>query len=111
LDALRPVLPAEATVSYHSALYRSDASRLLRRIGRTPDAVACVMVVGHNPAIHDLAVLLAGHGDADVLARMRRKLPTGTLVVLDADTPAWIDLRRGSARLSLFLPPADIAGR
>ena len=41
-------------------LYGASADELLARLRRVPDQRGTVMLIGHNPAIEDLAVGLAG---------------------------------------------------
>jgi phosphohistidine phosphatase SixA len=56
-----------------------------------------VLIIGHNPALSDCAVLLSG---ADRFAW----LPTGALVGLAFDTDTWNDLdaEKGEVILTLF---------
>ena len=67
------------------------------------------MVVGHNPAIERLALMLAGHGDAELLAAMERKLPTAALAVIDFDAKAWSSIKPGKGTLTAFVTPKGLA--
>jgi phosphohistidine phosphatase len=105
LDAIRPVLDASATVVFEAALYGASSRALLRRVRQVPGAVDAVLVVGHNPGMHDLAELLAGTGDVALRSQLSVKFPTGALAVLVASVGSWDDLAPGSARLAdLVLP-------
>ena len=65
------------------------------------------MLVGHNPAMQDLALMLVGDGDGPDLERMRRKLPTGALVTLGF-TGSWSELYPGAAELESMVRPKDL---
>ncbi|WP_374762970.1 SixA phosphatase family protein [Yunchengibacter salinarum] len=90
-----------------SRLYLADTRTLLDLIGeRTPD-VDRLMLVGHNPGLHDLAVSLAGSGDAALRRSLAAKLPTGGLVELMFD-PADAPPRLGSGHLVRFVTPKSL---
>jgi phosphohistidine phosphatase len=71
-------------VQVEAELYGADEVNLLQRLHRLPDPADSVLLVGHNPGLQDLAVALAGGGDAETLARIRAKMPTGALATLGA---------------------------
>jgi len=76
------VLSLASEVCYEDGLYAAGAAELLGRLQRLVDQVASAMVIGHNPGLQLLAVSLTGKGDPLLLARLRKKLPTGALVKL-----------------------------
>jgi phosphohistidine phosphatase len=105
LATVRPRLGADAEVHTDEAIYTFDADDLLERLRSVPSSVASVMVVGHNPALHDLASLLAGDGESDALAQLRIKFPTGALAVLDLGGADWSRLSAGQAYLTALVLP------
>jgi phosphohistidine phosphatase len=70
---------------------------------RVPDKVDAVMLIGHNPAIQDLGVRLAGGGSE--LAE--RKFPTGALATLTFAGP-WRALQPSDAELVAFVKPREL---
>ena len=62
---------------------RSSAS-FARRAARST-----LLVVGHNPGLHDLAVQLIASGDVEARERVTEKLPTSGLVVIDFPFDDW----------------------
>lgn len=104
LAGIRPALPDDVHVETVEVLYGAGADRLLRLVRSSTDDRGCVMVVGHNPGLGDLAALLAGSGDADAQAQLRTKFPTGAIASMSFDG-AWAQLAPGAARLDdLFMP-------
>jgi phosphohistidine phosphatase len=57
-ERIEPALLA-AAVKYELRLYAATADALLERVHSVPDGVASVMLIGHNPAIEQLALELA----------------------------------------------------
>lgn len=102
--------PRQPPALVESALYQATADDLLERLRRLPDDETSVLVVGHNPAIHQVALDLAGTGDRDTYAAMRGKFPTAALAVLDAEVGHWAGLASGCAILTAFVRPADLTG-
>ena len=104
LNGIRAALPRRASIEVADELYLANADTLLARLRDVDDTIRCAMVVGHNPAIEDLAERLVGSGDTSLRAQLAAKVPTGALVALSFDG-AWTDLGAGAARLdALFLP-------
>jgi phosphohistidine phosphatase len=97
-------------VTYEDDLYLASASTLLSRIRRA-DARAAergarhIMLVGHDPGFHSLALLLTGKGEKDDVATLARKFPTAAVAVLDFECDRWADVKEGAGRLRRFMTP------
>ena len=63
------------------------------------------MLVGHNPGMHELALALAGSGDAAARKALADNLPTSGLAVLEFATDDWNDVAFRRGRLVLFVSP------
>ncbi len=68
-----------------------------------------MLLIGHNPGLQDLALALAGGGDAESLTRLRAKMPTAALATLAAPATRWRDLRPGGAALVAFVVPRELS--
>ena len=88
--------------------YHADAGEWLRHLRGLERNVKSVLLIGHNPALDNLAHRLAGGGDEDALERMAVKFPTGALAVFTADIRAWTELDPHGARLESFTCPRDL---
>jgi phosphohistidine phosphatase len=100
-ETLELVAPAGEIV-IEDELYGASADRLLERLRAVPDEVDSVLLIGHNPAIHALAVGLSGSTElAD------RKFSTGALAALTFDRP-WAALEPGCASLDSFVTPREL---
>ena len=88
------------TAGGHVRHRRRDALRSGRRGVARPRPAAAVpdrvrLIIGHNPGIGDLAVMLAGHGDTS-LASIAAKFPTAAFANLTIDQP-WSAVEPGAA--------------
>ena len=85
-EAAVPAFPA-ARAEIRRDLYHAEAQDVLAAIqDEAPDS-GTVMVVGHNPGLHELALRLAMGGPADpaLMAQLRGKFPTSTVAVFAID--------------------------
>lgn len=104
LGGIRAVLPPDVVVKIDRAVYGASADGLLRRMHAVHDDVGSAMIIGHNPTIQDLTLLLVGSGDGEMRAQVAAKVPTGTAITLSFDG-IWRDLGPGTAHLAdLFMP-------
>jgi phosphohistidine phosphatase len=86
-------------------LYGASADDLLARLREIPAAVTSVMLIGHNPAIQDLAEELAR--DHEELARIERKYPTGSLATFTFEGD-WGSLAPETVQQVSFIRPKDL---
>jgi phosphohistidine phosphatase len=110
LEPLRERLPEGARVRIEKSLYMASAERLLARLRRLPDAQRDVLLIGHDPGLHELALALARPARTAALARLREKLPSGALVAFELELPSWRALAPATARLARFDRPRDLRG-
>ena len=87
-------------------LYGADPSQLLKtiRAASSTDPKA-LMLVGHNPGMHELALALTGSGDAAPRKALTDNLPTSGLAILDFAGDDWDDVAFRRGRLVLFVSP------
>jgi phosphohistidine phosphatase len=93
-------------VKVERQLYGASAATLLARLNQVPKTVRSVIVIGHNPGMADLTLLLAKPGPR--VEELAAKFPTGALATLAFDGP-WAALDRGTAELVDFVRPRDLA--
>ncbi len=89
-------------------LYGTTAEKLLALIGETRE-VPSLLLVGHNPSLHDLAKLLIASGDGKARERLNEKLPTAGLVLIDLPIEDWALAHPHCGRLERFVSPRLIA--
>jgi phosphohistidine phosphatase len=108
LDLVSAGWQTKPTVRKLKSLYLAMPREMLRRVqavGKEPD---CVMLVGHNPGIADLANWLCSHGKAEQRANLARKFPTGAVAVIDFDVDDWAEVDAEAGNLVEFATPKQI---
>jgi phosphohistidine phosphatase len=103
--AMKGVVP-EPEVEQVEELYGADPAQLLTsiRMASATDPKR-LMLVGHNPGMHELALALSGSGDAAARKALADNLPTSGLAVLDFPTDDWDDVAFRRGKLVLFVSP------
>ena len=89
-------------------LYDATAHVILAAIKEAPASAHALLVIGHNPGLHELAVMLIASGDIEARERLREKLPTSGLVIIDFAFDDWNRLHPHSGRLERFVSPKTL---
>lgn len=94
-------------IDFHTAeqLYDATPEAIMAVIKQTPAFVHSLLVIAHNPGLHELALMLVGSGNAKTRGRLKEKLPTAGLVVIDFTFDDWRELRPESGRLERYVTP------
>ncbi|MBR1142281.1 histidine phosphatase family protein [Bradyrhizobium sp. AUGA SZCCT0431] len=96
-DAAKDFVPPQ--VEFLAELYGADPTHLLQiiRMAEATDPKR-LMVIGHNPGMHELALALSGSGDAAAKKALEHNLPTSGLAILDFASKDWneVAFRRGT---------------
>lgn len=108
LELALQAFPSHVTHLVENSIYLATAEHLLDILRQSPDRVATLLVVGHNPSFAELAVALAGDGDPKQLRDMQAKFPPAALAILDFATDCWAEVEKGAARLYRFVTPDDL---
>jgi phosphohistidine phosphatase len=95
------------TVEVDERVYHASSALLLERARALPDDEDAALIVGHNPGLADLCLMLARNGDRR--DRVAAKLPTGALAILAADVERWSELAPESADLVELVLPRELA--
>lgn len=93
-------LGAQPAVWIDRSLYAAGLDGVLELLRAVPAATATVALVGHNPTMAELALLLDdGTADPAVSAALRRGFPTSTVARFEISS-AWAALDLGTAQLT-----------
>jgi phosphohistidine phosphatase len=104
-EAMKELAP-EPVVELLPDLYGADPAQLLQVVrDASASDPARLMLVGHNPGMHELALALAGRGDAAGRRALADNLPTSGLAVFDFDIDDWTEVAFRRGRLAAFVSP------
>ena len=94
-------------VEFVPELYGADPGDLMETI-RTATIAGNpkrLMLVGHNPGLHELALMLIGSGDKDSRKAVEDNLPTSGLAIFEFKIHDWADVAFRRGHLELFVSP------
>ncbi len=107
LEAALAELPEKPSITYVEALYGSahDYVDIIATSGATADYL---LVVGHNPALHETAIALVGSGRRKLRDDLAARFTTGTLATIVFDASDWSEIRPGAGELTALVRPKDL---
>jgi phosphohistidine phosphatase len=95
--ALRPDIPLIEDENLYGF---GDITPYLTTLAEHAEGKKCVLLVGHNPSVHELALSLASNPQAAM-----RGFPPGAAAVIDFALGEWNQLGPGKGSLAAFLRP------
>lgn len=106
LAAILPFLDADADIRLTRDLYLTSEDHYIDAVRAHGNGTRTLLVLGHNPTLHDLALQLATSGaDRDALAD---GFPTAAIAVIDVPIQRWTDLEPGEGELVGFFSPRTL---
>ncbi|WP_428490820.1 SixA phosphatase family protein [Rhodopila sp.] len=115
IETLEALEPWDDTplVEPMDSLYLADPVQLTAALHGVAETVRSVLLIGHNPGMHDLAMTLVGpramRGGGEHERALAAGFPTGALAEFVV-AGSWWDLREGGGRLVRFLTPQMLEG-
>ena len=109
-DALPERAPAKWHVEFLDEIYGAEPAQLLgivrtAQVSTEAGAPKTLMLVGHNPGMHELALMLAGSGDEAAKKALQDNLPTAGLAILDFALDDWSEVTFRGGKLVRFTSP------
>jgi phosphohistidine phosphatase len=100
--------PKPCPVDFVEQLYNASPEAILDVIREAAPAADGLLVIGHNPGLHDAARLLIASGAVEARERLNEGLPTSGLVVIDVPGNDWRRLHARAGRLERFVTPRSL---
>jgi phosphohistidine phosphatase len=91
-------------ILFEDRLYLADVKALLRRLTQLDEKAGSVLVIGHNPGLHELAITLAAPDSPRHPALASGKFPTGARASFAIDG-TWAALDRSRHQLVDYVTP------
>jgi phosphohistidine phosphatase len=89
------------------AIYLAETETLVDLVRGTQNDADRLMIIGHNPGMHELVLVLA-NGPIELREEVAHKFPTAALVEISFDVGEWADVAVGTGRLRNFVRPRDL---
>jgi phosphohistidine phosphatase len=97
-------------ILYEDELYLATRATLMQRLGEIDEHVGSVMMIGHNPGLHELAIALAAPGSAGFSTLANGKFPTGVRTRFVIGT-SWAEIDTERHRLVDYVTIKSLGGR
>ena len=95
-------------VQYEKDLYLAPSHTMISMIRLAGQNKNSLMLIAHNPGIHDLVLRLVRDAQPADMASLRAKYPTGALAEISFSIDNFADLRLGSGRLQSYITPKTL---
>ena len=105
LDDVEDGYGAALDPEYDRRIYLASPAALIDVIHEM-DAAARLLLVGHNPGLEQLALLLTDGGD--LRDEVAIKYPTATIAEISLPVQHWRDVKKGLGTLVRFIRPRDL---
>jgi len=99
----RPIRPI-----YDRRLYLASAAALVAIVRETDDAAERLLLVGHNPGLEALALMLTRDNGSALRAELAAKYPTATVAQIALSIDSWRDIEPETGELARFIRPRDL---
>jgi len=113
LETLKALEPWDEppVIDTSEKLYLASAAQMLEVLRKVVPTIRSVLLIGHNPGLQELAVLLVGNHPKAARGKHERRLaesyPTGAFAEFALTTP-WSGIAEGSGQLTRFVSPRDL---
>lgn len=89
------------------SIYLAEIETLIGLVRSAPAEFGRLMIVGHNPGMHELVLSLT-EGPRDLREEAASKFPTAALAEISFDVGDWADVAPGTGQVRSFLKPRDL---
>jgi phosphohistidine phosphatase len=107
-DALSKQLSGDLSVRAERPLYTTTAGGILASIKETDADIAELLMIGHVPAIQELAIALCSGGSPQLVAALTKGFSSGTMATLKFDIPDWTGVGLRAGVLTDFIAPEQL---
>lgn len=93
------------TLQIEDNLYNADPQQIIEAVQLSDDRHDALMVVAHNPGIHQTALSLAGQADPELMSRLAHDYRPGSLTIFECPVDSWRDVSwRANQLVDLIVP-------
>ena len=93
---------------YDPRIYLASAATLLTVVREADDSADRLLLVGHNPGLEALAMLLTEEDSNGLRGEIATKYPTAAMAEITFPVDRWADVEVQGGRLNAFVRPRDV---
>lgn len=106
-EIIKDTLP-KSEIVFLDDLYLASAVEIVRIIRATPAPIGTLLIIGHNPGLHEAAWALTGNASVEDRDALSDNFPTAAVAVIDFPIHDWKKLKPDEGTLSLFTTPKKL---
>ena len=95
-------------ITTQDALYLAGPDRLLRTCQVLDDRSSSVLLIGHNPGMHEFSLLLVQNREDPLVRKLIGSFPTGALAVFRFEAEQWAKVAPAQGRLVDLVFPREL---
>jgi phosphohistidine phosphatase len=95
-------------LTWEQRIYLASTETLMELVRTTDDSAGRLLLVGHNPGLENLALLLTREEGGPLRGEVEIKYPTGTLAEIGLPVDRWGEVSPGRGTLARFIRPRDL---
>jgi phosphohistidine phosphatase len=108
LDAVAAGYGRKLAPVWERRIYLASAATLLDVVHELPVEANRVLLVGHNPGLEDLVLMLVPETVDGLRTLVEEKYPTAAVAEMTLAIDGWDDVRTGVAALCRYVRPRDL---
>ena len=108
IDGVQEKFDFDAPIQFEPRMYGASEHELLSLLSGMPETVHSPLLVGHNPGVERLLVVLTHHDDRGLRRRVAGKYPTGALAVIELPAHRWREIEPGSGEIVELILPKEL---
>ena len=93
--------------TFEPGIYNARVERLIEIVSAADDTAARLMIVGHNPGLQELALLLED-GPRDYADRLADGLPSSGFVEMELEVAHWNEVSERCGRITAVIVPKEL---
>jgi phosphohistidine phosphatase len=94
--------------SFDKRVYLGSVATLLAIVREADDAAGRLLLIGHNPGLEGLAMMLTRDDGDGLRKELAIKYPTATVAEIALPIDHWRDAAAGKGELARFIRPRDL---
>jgi len=108
-ELVAAAFPAPPPANHEARVYQAAPQDILDVIKECAPSTRALLLIGHNPALQELAVLLIATGEVEARQHLKEDFPTAGLAIIDFAVDDWSRLHPHAGRLDRFVSPDLLA--
>lgn len=108
IDAIEDGYGGPLETAFDKRVYLASTGTLLDLIHEIDDGADSALIVGHNPGLEQLALLLTKDDGSALRPAITVKYPTATLAEISLPVDRWSAVSEGKGAIARFIRPRDL---